>query len=211
VLGLPGENVTVVPPGVEARYAPGGTRSARPLVVAVGRLVPVKHFDVLVDVLVRLRRRHPDLEAVLAGEGYERPRLEAAVAAAGAGEWISLPGRLGDEELVDLYRQAWVVASASSHEGWGMTITEAAACGTPAVATRIAGHADAVKDGRTGLLADSPTELEAALSAVISDADLRHRLSRAARGRAAELTWEATARGTLEVLAAETVRRRERT
>ncbi len=62
-------------------------------------------------------------------------------------DWISLPGRVDDATLLDLYRRAWVVASTSAHEGWGMTITEAAACGTPAVATRIAGHADAVVDG----------------------------------------------------------------
>ena len=57
-------------------------------------------------------------------------------------------------ELVSWYRRAWVVASSSQREGWGMTLTEAAACGTPAVATAIAGHADAVVDGESGLLVD---------------------------------------------------------
>ena len=58
-----------------------------------------------------------------------------------------MPGKLTDEELVDIYRRAWILVSASLREGWGMTVTEAGACGTPAVATRIAGHADAVDDG----------------------------------------------------------------
>lgn len=209
VLRLPERNITVVPPGVEARFSRGGPKPDGPLVAAVGRLVPVKRFDLLISALVRLKARHPHLEAVLAGEGYERARLEAAVAAAGAGDWISLPGRLPDHELVDLYRRAWVVASASSHEGWGMTITEAGACGTPAVATRIAGHADAIEHGRSGLLVSGAAELEAGLDAVLSDPALRARLSRGAQARAAELTWEATARGTLEVLATETLRRRE--
>ena len=210
LLGMRPERVTVVPPGVEPRFTPGGRRSPHPLVVAVGRLVPVKHFDVLVGCLARLRARHPDLEAVIAGEGYERPALEREVARLGASGWLRLPGRLTDEELVDLYRRSWLVASASSHEGWGMTLTEAAACGTPAVVTRIVGHLDAVEDGRTGLLVDDPVQLEAALDRVLSDGGLRNRLGAAAQERAAGLTWEATARGTLQVLAADALSRRRR-
>ncbi len=203
-LGLDPSRVWVVPPGVDPRFTPGGRRSRRPLVVAVGRLVPVKHFDVLIEVLGRLKARHPDLRAVVAGEGYELERLRAEVAARDAGSWLRLPGRLTDAQLLDLYRRAWVVASTSSHEGWGMTITEAAACGTPAVATRIPGHADAVVDGVTGLLASGPAELLSALDRVLSDPALRARLGAAALERASHLTWEATARGTLEALVAAT-------
>jgi glycosyltransferase involved in cell wall biosynthesis len=206
LLGLPAANIDVVPPGVDGRFSPGGTRSPHPLVVAVGRLVPVKRLPALVDALVAVRRRHPTLEAVLVGEGMERAGLEARRAAAGAEGWLHLPGRLDDDQLVDLYRRAWVVASASLREGWGMTISEAAACATPAVATRIGGHADAVVDGHTGLLADSPAGLVPLLDRVLSDPRLRARLSANAADRASRLTWAATARGTLEALAAEAVR-----
>ncbi len=67
-------------------------------------------------------------------------------------------GHLRDDELVDLYRRAWVVASASAREGWGMALTEAGACGTPAVATRIPGHVDAVRDGVSGVLTDGTAD-----------------------------------------------------
>jgi glycosyltransferase involved in cell wall biosynthesis len=209
-LGLRPSRVSVVPPGVDARFTPGGTRSPVPLVAAVGRLVPVKRLDLLVDALVRLRRQIPDLTAVLAGEGYELPKLRAQVAQADASDWLALPGKLHESELLDLYRRAWVVASASSHEGWGMTITEAGACGTPAVATKIPGHADAIEDGVTGRLVDGPSAMTDALHGVIVDEDLRRRMGDAARRRAAELTWDATARGTLEVLATEAISRRPR-
>src|SRR5262249_38297042 len=138
-------NITVVPPGIDPFFTPGdGIKNERPLVVAVGRLVPVKRFHLLVDALVVNKERHPDLRAVIVGEGYERAALERQIAELGASDWISLPGRVDDVELLDLYRRAWMVASSSAHEGWGMTITEAAACGTPTVATRIAGHEDAI-------------------------------------------------------------------
>jgi glycosyltransferase involved in cell wall biosynthesis len=113
---------------------------------------------------------------------------------------VRLPGRLRDDELVALYRRAWLLASASVAEGWGMTITEAAACATPAVVTAIAGHRDAVVDGVTGLLA-LPGELGHALARALTDADLRARLGAAALERAATFTWEATAAGTLSALA----------
>jgi glycosyltransferase involved in cell wall biosynthesis len=176
-------------------------------VVAVGRLVPVKRFHLLVEALVRLKATHPDLRAVIAGEGYERPALEALVAAHGAQAWIELPGFVDDDALIDLYRSAWVVASSSLREGWGMTVTEAGACGTPAVATRIGGHEDAVLDGRSGLLVDSTDELVTALDAVLRDEVLRRRLGHGALDHAARLTWDTTARGTLAALGAEALAR----
>ena len=99
-----------------------------------------------------VRQRVPGTQLVIVGEGAERERLEDRVAELDAAEWVRLPGRLGDAELVELYRRAWVLASASVAEGWGMTITEAAACGTPSVVTDIAGHRDAVVDHETGEL-----------------------------------------------------------
>lgn len=209
-LGFRERLVHVVPPGVEPRFAPGGTRSPRPLVVAVGRLVPVKRFELLVDALAQARREVPDLEAVIVGEGYRRDEIEARIRDHGAEGWISLPGRIADDELVALYRRAWLLASASAREGWGMTCTEAAACGTPAVVTRIAGHADAVLDGRTGLLVDRPAELGPAIVRVVRDPDLRRRLGEGASAHARRFRWAATARGTLEVLAAEALRRLDR-
>ena len=90
-----------------------------------------------------------------------------------------------------------------------MTLTEAAACGTPAVATRIAGHADAVDDGHSGLLADGRDGLRHAIGI---GARRRRRCGTgsrpAPRDHASRFTWAATARGTLEVLAAEAMLRR---
>ncbi len=202
------DRVRVVHPGVEPRFSPGAAKAPHPTVLSVGRLVPVKRFHLLLDSLVELRARIPDLEAIIVGEGYERERIEAARRDADAEDWIHLPGRVDDDTLLDLYRSSWVVASASAREGWGMTITEAAACGTPAVVTNIAGHRDAVVDGESGLLVDDATQLADALDRVLTDPTLRARLGSGAIARAAECSWDATAVGTLEALAADAVRRR---
>ncbi|HXQ61927.1 MAG TPA: glycosyltransferase family 4 protein [Acidimicrobiales bacterium] len=209
MLRLSPEQVSVVPPGVDPRFTPGSQRSPDPLVLAVGRLVPVKRFDLLIDELVSVRRNVPGLRARIIGEGYERPHLEARIRAAGAGEWIELVGRQTEDELLDAYRRAWVLVSTSQREGWGMTITEAAACETPAVVTRIAGHSDAVVHGTTGILVDRPSQFGTALETVLRDETQRRRLGRSAREHAARLTWEATAAGTLEALVGEAEARRE--
>ena len=102
--------VHVVPPGIDPRFSPGGPKSPTPLVVAVGRLVPVKRFEVLVEALVRLRSRHPDLEAVIVGEGYRREQLETQIHEARAERWLHLVGHITDDEVIDLYRRAWVLS-----------------------------------------------------------------------------------------------------
>ena len=204
ILRLRPEQVSVVPPGVDESFMPGLGRSSRPLVVAVGRLVTYKRFDRLIDILVRLHSRHPDLRAVIAGEGSARPELEARVARHGAGDWLQLPGRVDDEGLIELYQRAWVLASTSAYEGWGLTISEAAACATPAVVSPIAGHLDAVDDGITGFLAEPGTAMEERMDALLRDPVLRRRMQKAALRKAALLTWDRTALRTLRVLAAQT-------
>jgi glycosyltransferase involved in cell wall biosynthesis len=207
-LRLPASDITVVPPGIDPTFTAGAAKAETPLVVAVGRLVPVKRFDLLIDALAAVKARQPALRAVIVGEGYERDALERQIAELGASDWIALPGRVDDATLIDLYRRAWILASTSQHEGWGMTITEAAACGTPAIATRIAGHADAIVDDRTGVLVDDRIELIDALERVLRDDAFRTVLAKQALEHAAQFTWAATATGTLEVLAAEANRHR---
>ena len=210
-LGFRPDRVAVVPPGIDARFTPdGGDRSPHPQLVAVGRLVPVKRYDRLIRTVARVMETHPGLELVIVGEGYERPLLEELIAELGLGDTVKLAGHLGDLEVLDLYRRSWAVVSASAREGWGMTITEAAACGTPAVVSRIAGHVDAVVEGVSGLLFDTEDDAVAALGRFLDDEVLRKDLAIGALNRAAELTWDATALATFEVLAAEAERRRRR-
>ena len=205
------DRIDVVAPGVDPRFSPGGTRAERPLVVAVGRLVPVKRYALLLEACAVARQQVPDLELVIVGDGYERPALDERVRSLDAEGWVTFAGFLRDAEVVDLYRRAWLVASASAREGWGMALTEAGACGTPSVATRIPGNRDAVRDGDSGILTgETAADLGGGIAAVLGDDDLRGRLTTGALQRAAELTWEQTATGIMRALAGEAQRRRRR-
>lgn len=207
-LGFPPGNLVVVPPGVHERFSPDGgvSRSATPLVVAAGRLAPVKRFDALLGAIESARAVVPDLEVEIVGDGQLRDDLDAWIRGHGASHWARLTGRVSDDELVAAYRRAWIVASASLAEGWGMTITEAGACGTPAVATDVVGHRDAVIDGVTGDLVPD-AGLGTAIASLVRDSDRLTSYGRAAEARRAELTWDMTAARLAEVLL-DDVRRR---
>jgi glycosyltransferase involved in cell wall biosynthesis len=203
-LGFRPERVTAVENGVDEFFRPGGQRAGRPTVVVVGRLAPVKRFELAIDAAVVAKRTVPDLRVRIIGDGPLRGELAARIASHGAGDWIELVGHLGRRNLLAEYRQAWVAMSASLAEGWGLTLTEAAACGTPAVASDIPGHRCSVVDGITGVLAP-PDRLGDVLADVLTDHRRRDELGAAALERAAKLTWEASAAGVLRVLHANVV------
>lgn len=206
-LGFRPERVVAVPVGTPAGFVPGRERSARPLVVAVGRLAPVKRFDALVHAVAATRTEVPDVELVIVGIGPERARIQHAIDAVDGHEWVTLTGWASSAELLDWYQRAWVIASASLAEGWGMSLTEGAACATPAVATDISGHQSSVVDGVTGLLAPLDA-LDVALTKVLIDPELRARLGAAALERAQALSWDHTATAITAELLAEAERGR---
>jgi glycosyltransferase involved in cell wall biosynthesis len=197
-LGFRPERVTAVDNGIDSFFTPGGVRASEPLVVAAGRLAPVKRFELLLDAAEQARASVPGLRVRIVGEGPVRRELVHWMDVHRAREWVELIGHVSRPDLRDHYRQAWVVASASLVEGWGLSLTEAAACGTPAVATDIPGHRCSVIPGVTGVLV--PVEdLGRALADVLRDDRRRSELADAALVRARSLTWDASALGILRV------------
>lgn len=206
--GVDPSRIAIAPHGVDDRFSPGGRRAERPLVVAVTRLMPQKGVSDLLHALAATRLQVPEVEAVIVGDGPHRGRFEAESRAVGGDGWIHFVGRATDDELVDWYRRAWVACSASHREGFGLTLTEAAACGTPVVATRIPGHVDAVAEGRSGLLADGVPGLAEAMSRLLLDGELRTKMGLAAVEHAEGFRWEASAAALLDALCDDADRRR---
>lgn len=205
-LGYRAERTRVVSYGVASTFSPGGERARTPLVLSVGRLAPVKEHELLIEAALQAKQKVPGLRLVIVGTGPRQAALEQFIAERNAGDWITMPGRIELTDLIALYRQAWLVASASRSEGWGLTLTEAAACGTPAVATDIAGHRCSVINGVTGVLAPAH-QLGDRISDVLLDDQLRARLGAQALERARGLSWDASAAGLLAVLSDEARRR----
>ena len=113
---------------------------------------------------------------------------------------MTVHGFVSDERKRELLGRAWVNVTASTAEGWGLSVTEAGARGTPSAALGVGGLTEAIEDGRSGLLARDPAELSAAVGRLLDDGDLRERLGAGARERASGFSWDATSRATLELL-----------
>ncbi|MBV8981525.1 MAG: glycosyltransferase family 4 protein [Acidimicrobiia bacterium] len=186
-LGVPDERIRLITEGVDVgATALGAAPSDLPLFVVLGRLVPHKRVDLLLRAW-RVVHRRVGGELVVIGDGPERERLQAV-----AGPGVTFTGHVTDDEKWELLRRAWLLVHGAHHEGWGIAVVEAAACGTPALAFDVAGVRDAVIDGETGVLVDYEAELTAAWVQLAADDRTRRRLGDAARERAAALSWDAT-------------------
>jgi glycosyltransferase involved in cell wall biosynthesis len=153
---------------------------AGPYILAAGRLVPQKGFDVLLRAFERVAREHPDLRLVIAGEGPEGPALKEQAARLDLAARVLFPGAV--RSLPALMRNAVAFVLASRYEGFPNVVLEALANAAPVVATDCpGGPREILADGKHGLLV--PTEdaaaLGDALNRVAGDPQLRSRLSMA--------------------------------
>lgn len=147
--GIPKSKLHVIYRGVDqALFSPGDRDEARrhlnlarhgKLLVAVGRLVPVKGFDVLIDALRRLAVQHTDFECHIIGNGPLESALRGQIDAAGLADRVKLPGARPQTELPDWYRAADLTVLASHSEGVPNVLLESICCGTPFVATNVGG------------------------------------------------------------------------
>jgi glycosyltransferase involved in cell wall biosynthesis len=170
-------------------------------VVVVGRLAPVKRQRLALTALAEARRAVPELTVELVGDGPDRGLVDAWIAEHAADGWVDRRGRVSDDELVESYRRAWLVVSASHAEGWGMSLTEGGACGTPCVATDIAGHRGSCVDGETGVLVAEVDRLGGEIAGLLTDDARRQAMGSAAIDHARGLSWTAVAARHLELLA----------
>ena len=199
--GVPAERVEVIYPGVDARwYAPDATvaRADVPTFLYVGRLKRYKGVEIALRALALARRSRADLVLEVAGQGDDRARLERLAAALGIGDAVRFLGFVSQEEKRRRLRRAWALVFPSPKEGWGISNVEAAACGTPALASDSPGLRESVRDGVTGFLVPHGDTggLAQRMLALAADPGLVARLGRAGRAFAESLSWERTARAT---------------
>jgi glycosyltransferase involved in cell wall biosynthesis len=148
--------VHVVPPGVDLdRFTPGSVAAARAelgitedafVAVSVRRLVPRMGLEVLAEAWGQALPALPaGSQLLIAGEGPAAGELTRLAESAGAGDSVRLLGRIDDRELVNVYRAADVaVVPSVAHEGFGLVVIEAAACGTPSIVTDVGGLPEAI-------------------------------------------------------------------
>jgi glycosyltransferase involved in cell wall biosynthesis len=201
-LGVRASDVTVVHNGTPpvTAFAP---RSATPEILVLGRLVPHKRVEHAVRAVHELRHEVPGLRLTIAGHGWWEDEIRDEIDRLGLADHVQVEGFVDDVAKHRLLSRAWVHATPSVKEGWGLCVVEAAAHGTPSVAYRSAGGvAESILDSATGLLAeDSEADFVVALRRLLTDDVLRARMARAATAYAGGFTWAATTDSFAQVLA----------
>ena len=125
--GIPLEAIDVNYIGVELDAFSPGERASEPTLLYLGRLKKYKRIELLLDVLERV----PGAVLDIAGEGDHRPDLEAEIERRGLTDRVRMHGHVSEERKRELLQRAWVNLTASSAEGWCLTVMEAGACATP--------------------------------------------------------------------------------
>ncbi len=200
--GLPEDAIAVIPNGVDLSHcspAQAGTRFPRPTVLYLGRLKRYKRVDLPIRAVAALREEGLDVRMVVAGTGDHADALRTLATELGLDDdAVEFTGFVSEAEKLRLFRRAWVHVLTSPKEGWGITNLEAAACGTPTVASDSPGLRDSVVDGETGFLVPhgSLPELAGRIRALIEDETLRERMAGDARRFAERFTWDRAARET---------------
>lgn len=183
-LGAAPERAHLWRQGVETDlFRPGDRAAARarlgipdgdPVLVWVGRMVPVKGLDVLARACGRLRELGERFRLFLVGDGPLRSALEADFRSAGVADRVTFAGPCPQDRLPDWYRAADLTVLPSRSEGLPNVLRESVSCGTPFVASRVGGVAEIADDTLDRLVPpDDPDQLATAIAAALAERDRR--------------------------------------
>ena len=163
-----------------------------PYILAIGRHVPQKGFDVLLRALAVLTGANlPKFDLILAGDGPEHPALRALAAELGVAERVHFPGRVEHDEALRLFAGSLFFVLPSRKEPFGLVNLEAMMTGKAVIASRVGGVPEIVNDKQNGLLVppEDPAALARAIAQLMTNVPLRRKLGLAGRERAKCFTW----------------------
>ncbi len=206
----PAERIRVVPLGIEPHFRPvedaarlEGVRQrfrlpARALVLHTGSSEFYKNVEGVLRVVAELHRNGLEVHLVKVGAALTSAQRGLA-RSLGVADALTCTGAVSEEELVALYTLADVLLFPSLHEGFGLPVLEAMACGTPVVCSRAPALVEVAGDAALLAEARDYRGLAQQVARALVDGHLRDELVRRGRARAAQFTWERTARLTWQV------------
>jgi glycosyltransferase involved in cell wall biosynthesis len=198
------ENIFLVPCAVNhsTYFRIPDINPKEPLIGYVGRIKKYKSVDHLLQAFAIVLKEIPNAKLLIVGEGDGKKSFQELSHRLQIDHATTFTGFLPLEEKVKLLNQMQVVVNTSAKEGWGLTVTEAAACGVPAIASDVPGLRDAVKDGESGILYEygNIEQLAEKILLLLRDERLRSRLSSGALEYSQSLTWDKSAQIMLEVI-----------
>jgi len=199
---LPEYKVRVVPLACDPVFFDiARRRRPEPFLLAVSTLHPHKNLDGLLRAFAEFRRERPDFRLVVCGmHGFSSGPLHDLRQSLGLGDAVEFPGWIPREDVHDLYARAWAFVYPTLFEGFGIPILEALAAGVPTACSEIEPVSGIAADAALKFDPRDPNAMLDAMRRIVGDTLLRERLIAAGPVRAAEFSWKATARATLESL-----------
>ena len=194
--GIPADDVRVSVCGIEAPgIEPDLDKARGPVAAYLGRVEHYKRVDVFLEAMALLSDRFPEAEILVIGKGSAAPGLEELARKLGIAERTRFTGFVTNEERDALLARTRVCVCPSEKEGWGLTVIEANALGTPVVASDAPGLRDSVRDGETGDLVPTGDARAFAerIGALLADDALALERSRAAHAWSQRFDWELAA------------------
>jgi glycosyltransferase involved in cell wall biosynthesis/cellulose synthase/poly-beta-1,6-N-acetylglucosamine synthase-like glycosyltransferase/O-antigen/teichoic acid export membrane protein len=193
-LGRP-KNVEVIKPGMKAWQFSTSDDTDYPSFVYLGRLKPYKNIDVAITAFAEVVRKYPNAKLTIAGSGESRQSLQKLAETLQISYAVKFVGHVSEEEKMSLLAKSWAALQPSSYEGWGITVIEANACGTPVIASNVSGLKDSILHNRTGILVKNQDvqAFSQAMLRLIEDYQSRMILSRQASRWAKMFSWEDSA------------------
>lgn len=202
--GIKRENIRIIPNGIDSKnYKPNfELKTPYPSIVYLGRLKRYKRLHILINAMKKIVKVIPNAKLYIAGHGDREEFLKELTKKLGLEYSIKFLGFVSECEKINLLQSAWVFVTPSEKEGWGITVTEANLCGTPAVSFKVNGLKESIKNKVTGILVQEGKlkEFEDAIIKVLSEKDLRAKLARNAIDYARQYNWDTSARLGLEML-----------
>lgn len=193
-MAIPKENIRIVFNAIDHKLYTPGTKSKEPLVIYVGRVKKYKQLNHLIRAFKLLEEKTSTAQLIIAGkgDGYRELKELAKKLALKSARFY---GEITDEEKVKIMQKGWIFVTPSMKEGWGISVLEANACGTPAIAYDVPGLRDSIKNKKTGLLVESGNikALEEAITMTLSDVKLRIELSKNALEYSRQFSWDESA------------------
>lgn len=174
-----------------ARYSPVADRPDRPYVLALGRVVEKKGFDLLLGAFAAMDTGRTAADLVIAGEGAARSDLQRRAEELGLADQVHFPGRLSRDEVSSAMAGATVFVMPSRLEPFGIVVLEAWRAGVAVMATNRGGPPEFVRDGLDGVLVDpfDTAGFAATLEGLLLEPDRRRAIAASGRLRVAEFGW----------------------
>jgi glycosyltransferase involved in cell wall biosynthesis len=168
-----------------------------PTLLYVGLLKKANRVDHCIRALQLIASEIPETRLWIVGRGSELKRLKKLA----YGSETQFFGFVDEAYKLELMGRAHALLVPGIREGWGLAITEANACGTPAIGYDIIGHRDAIRDGQTGVLTDAtPEAMAKAAIRLLRDPKMRQRMSENALRWSTQFSWDRTAAAFLDVI-----------